>query len=116
VTLTLPQGATRTIVISGITDANSAPLDVTGWAVHAQIRRATGAPVLAEWVSGTPTGTQGQATAAGDVIRLEVPHSMSEAWTWTVGKLQVEITEPGPGGRRERIADEQIVLDPEIVR
>lgn len=117
-TITVTQGTTRTIVISGIVDANGAPLDVSGWAVVAQIRRGTdtGSPLLAEWVSGTPTGTQGQATATGSTIQLAVPYAMSTAWTFRRGLLQCEITEPGPNGRRERIADTAITVDREVVR
>lgn len=110
------QGATRTISISGIVDSAGAPLDVTGWAVHAQVRQFAGEPLLAEWVSGTPTGTQGQATASGTTVELAIPYAMSTAWTWRDGRLHVEITEPGANGRRERIADDRIVVDPEIVR
>jgi hypothetical protein len=113
--VTLEQGATRTIVVSGLVDANGATLDVTGWSVRAQIRpSARSADLLAEWVTGTPTSPQGQATAAGQEIRLVVPPAMSEPWTWGAARLGVEITEPATG-RRERF-DAPIVLDPEIVR
>jgi hypothetical protein len=115
--ITLAQGATRTIVISGIVDANGVALDVSTWSVRAQARPAPRSTVLlAEWVSGTPAAGQGQATAAGSEVRLAVPYAMSEPWTFTTAVLQVELTEPGGSGRRERIADIQLVLDPEIVR
>lgn len=110
------QGATRTVVVSGIVDSAGAPLTVTGWTVHAQVREAQEGPLLAEWVSGTPTGSQGQATASGTSVTLSVPYAMSSAWTFRTGRLHVELTEPGVNGRRERIADERIVVDPEIVR
>jgi hypothetical protein len=116
-TLVIPQGATRTIVIAGIVDNAGAPLDVTGWAVHAQARprNSPTAPLLAEW-SSTPTDGQGVASAAGDEVRLHIPHTMSVAWTWVRARLQCEITEPGPDGRRERIADLELILDHELVR
>jgi hypothetical protein len=113
--LVIEQGTSRAIVISGIVDAVNNPLDVTAWTIHAQARLDPYFPVLAEWVSGTPTGAQGQATATGDSIRLEIPYAMSSAWTFQTARLQVEMTEPGPSGRRERIGDQVIRLDPEIV-
>lgn len=112
----IAQGTTRTIIISGIVDSNGDPLTITGWSVRAQIRRLPDSPLLAEWVTGTPTGTQGQATASGTEVRLQVPYAMSEAWTWRVATLHVEITEPGVNGRRERITDVPIVVDPELVK
>lgn len=116
--LSITQGADRTIVIAGIADAAGAPLDVTGWSVHAQVRHSTApaAPLLAEWVSSTPTDTQGQATASATEVRLDVPAAMSSAWAWRTGVLHVELTEPGDGGRRERIAARDVVVDPEVVR
>ena len=88
-----------------------------GWAVHAQARprNSPTAPLLAEW-SSTPTDGQGVASAAGDEVRLHIPHTMSVAWTWVRARLQCEITEPGPDGRRERIADLELILDHELVR
>lgn len=116
--LSITQGADRTIVISGIVDAAGEALDVTGWSVHAQVRANTDpdAPLLAEWVSGTPTGSQGQAIAAGDQVRLTVSHGMSSAWVWRVARLHVELTEPTGAQRVERICDEALVVYPEIVR
>jgi len=111
-TLELAQGTTRSIIVSGIVDANGAALTVTGWAVRAQARRtASDAAVLAEWVSGTPTGTQGQAVAAESTVTLTITPAMSDAWTWTAAVLHIEITEPGADGREERIGDVRLVLD-----
>lgn len=116
--LSITQGADRAIVISGIVDADGATLDVTGWTVRAQARANTGphAPLLAEWVTGTPTGIQGQATASGDEVRLTVSHAMSSVWTWRTAVIQAEITEPDGLQRVERICDEELVIDPQIVR
>ena len=113
--LTITQGTTRAITATNIVDANGAPLDVTGWTVHAVIRRRdTSGPVVAEWVSGTPTGTQGQATAAGTTVTLTITPAMSAAWAWASGVLQAEITEPITG-RVERIIDTPVSLSPEAV-
>ena len=116
-TLELAQGTTRAIVVSGIVDANGAALTVAGWAVRAQARRtARDAALLAEWVSGTPTGTQGQAVAAGSVVTLTVTPSMSDTWTWTTAVLHIEITEPVPPFREERIGDVKLILDHTVIR
>ena len=112
-TLELTQGATRSIVASGIVDAAGDPLDVTGWTVRAQVRHTVhDAALLAEWVSGSPSDSQGRATTAGSVIILDVPAAMSDPWTWTAAILHIEITEPTPPGREERIADVRLTLDP----
>ena len=116
-TLELTQGTTRAIVVSGIVDANGAALAVTGWAVRAQARRTpTGAVLLAEWVSGTPAGTQGQAVADGSTVTLTIPPAMSDTWTWRTAVLHIEITEPGTDGREERIGDVRLVLDLSAIR
>ena len=116
-TLELTQGTTRSIVVSGIVDADGAALAVTGWAVRAQARRTpTGAVLLAEWVSGTPTGTQGQAAAAGSTVTLTVTPAMSDTWMWTTAVLHIEITEPAPPFREERIGDVKLILDHTTIR
>lgn len=117
-THTIYQGEDCAVTISDIVDGAKQPLDVTGWTVHAMARpSATSATLWAEWVSGTPTGSQGQATAAGSVVTLTVPAAMSSAWTWVrrTAELQVEIVEPG-GARTARVADASVYLDPEAVR
>jgi len=119
VTLTLPQGTTRSIVISDITtpgpnpDSPRVPLDVTGWTVRAVARdSAIRDTVLAEWTSGTPTGTQGQAVAVGDEARLTVTPDMSRRWIWTHAILHAHLTEPVAPFREERIGgDVQLVND-----
>lgn len=113
--LVIAQGTTRTIQAAAIVDAAGAALDVTGWSVRAVIRQDTvrGA-VVAEWVSGTPSGSQGQATASGSTVSLAITPSMSSAWTWSRGVLQAEITEPG-GARVERIIDRPVILSAEAV-
>ncbi|MGH3882113.1 MAG: hypothetical protein ACRDRC_01755 [Pseudonocardiaceae bacterium] len=114
-TLTITQGTTRTVTAADIVDAAGAPLVVTGWSVRAVIRRgAVAGPVVADW-STTPTGSQGQAAATGSTVTLSITPAMSAAWTWTMGRLHCEITEPGPNGRVERIIDEHVYLDPEAV-
>jgi len=112
--LTITQGATRQIVASNIVDGNGQPLDVTGWGVHAVIRRRdiTG-PIVAEW-STTPTGTQGTASVGGTTLTLIITPAMSAAWAWAAGVLQAEITEPITG-RVERIIDTPVSLNPEAV-
>lgn len=113
-TLVLAQGATRSILITGITDSAGEPLTVTGWGVHAVVRAGPGSPVLAEW-SHDPTTGQGYAVALGEEITLQIPPAMSHPWTWDVAQLQVEITEPSGEQRVERIADERVRLDRSII-
>lgn len=116
--LTLEQGTTRTIRVTGIVDAAGDPLDITGWTVHAQARhKAADSALLAEWHTD-PTGDQGDAAATGSEVVLQVPPAMSAAWGWagTTVALHIEITEPGEGGRVERIADARLYVDPEVVR
>lgn len=114
-TLTIPQGTTRTIKISSITDADGNPLDVSSWAVHAVARDGgVAGPVVAEWATN-PTGSQGTATASGTTVTLAIPAAMSSAWYWDTALLHVEVTEPGVNGRVERIASATLVLDHEVV-
>ncbi len=116
-TLELTQGTTRAIVVSGIVDATGLALIVTGWTVRAQARRTpSDAVLLAEWVSGTPTGTQGQAVADGSTVTLTVTPAMSDTWTWTTAVLHIEITEPAPPFREERIGDVKLILDHTTIR
>lgn len=113
--VTITQGADRTIRVSDITDAAGAPLDVTGWAVHATLRNSTvSGPVIAEWHT-TPTGDQLDATATGTEVTLAIPADVSAAWVWARGVIHAEIKEPGVDGRTERILDEIAYLDREAV-
>lgn len=117
----IEQGTTRTVVIGDITargpDGTKVALDVTGWAVRAVARdSATGTEVLAEWTSGTPTGTQGQASAVGGEVHLHVTPAMSRAWTWAHARLHVSIIEPTEPFREERIGDVTVVNDFTTVR
>lgn len=112
--LRIAQGTSRAIEIADIVDAAGQPLTVTDWYVHAQARYDPTSPVLAEW-STSPTAGQGRATAIGRTVRLEIPHAMSSAWTWTTAELHVEISDPITE-RRERLLDAVVILDPEVNR
>ncbi len=102
----IDQGTTRVIVVAGIVAADGTALTVTGWSVRAVARKGTDGPVLAEWVSGAPTGTQGQAVATGTEVRLTVTPAMSRAWTWAAAELHVHITESALPYREEDISGE----------
>jgi len=116
-TLEITQGTTRSIVVSGIVDANGVALDVTGWVVRAQARREPqAAPLLAEWVSGTPIGAQGQAVASVSTVTLTITPVMSDTWTWRAAVLHIEVTEPVPPFREERIGDVKLILDHTAIR
>lgn len=112
---TILQGADATIRVTGITDGDGAPLDVTGWTVTAQLRRRRSGSLLAEW-SSSPTGDQGHATTSTGGVELAVPAAMSETWTWTTARLHVEAHEPAPGARQARVGDTSLYLDPAIIQ
>lgn len=113
--LRIAQGTTRTIVITDIVSADGSPLDVTTWTVHAAARRDnTLGEVVAEWHTA-PTDDQLTATASGDEISLPIPADVSSEWDWTYALLHVEITEPSPGSRVERVAGATLYLDREVV-
>jgi len=125
--LTIEQGTTRVIVVSGIRDDADAVLDPTGWALRG-VARTAGAAMVAEW-SHEPTGAQGlaevvdpvaagligpddPAPAAGERwILLHVTPAMSRAWWWNTAHLDVHMTEPTPPFREERIVDRKLVND-----
>lgn len=115
--LIVDQNTNRSIVISGIKDKANNYLDVTGWSVWAQVRPTPeDSVILAEWVSGTPTGLQGQAAAVGDVGTVYITPAMSNGWSWKSGVIQIYIDEPVAPYRRERIGDALIVVNPSAVR
>ena len=127
--LTIEQGTTRVIVVSGIRDDAGAVLDPTGWALRGVARVPVENPVIAAEWSHEPTGAQGLAevvdpVAAGLVgpddpvpllgerwILLHVTPAMSRAWWWHNAHLDVHMTEPAPPFREERIVDRQLVND-----
>jgi hypothetical protein len=114
-TLTIPQGTTRQITATNIIGSDGSPLDITGWSVHAVIRApGIGSPIVGEWSTTSATGI-GVASVSGNTMTLLITADMSAAWDWSRGVLQAELTEPGPGGRTERIIDQPVRLSPEAV-
>lgn len=111
--LTIVQGTDMEITASDIR-IDGELVDLTGWTVHAVLRRdhVEGA-VVAEWHT-SPSGSQGQATVGNGTAALKITAAMSSAWTWSRGVVQAEATEPGPG-RRKRIIDRPVCLDREAV-
>jgi hypothetical protein len=107
--LILKQGATRTITITELRDANGGYLNPTGWTIHGVARAGIWGPVVATW-RNTPAAGEGLAqVVAADLsidptanpaekwLYLHVTPAMSDAWTWRDAVLDVEITEPGTG-------------------
>lgn len=93
-----------------ITDTAGQPVDVTGWAVLAQVRhRPDSDTVLHEW--STELGT---AVADEGGVTLTVAAAESSGWQWQFGVYDVELTDPG--GRVARIAQGVIRVDPEVTR
>ncbi|CAN5555991.1 hypothetical protein BH24ACT15_BH24ACT15_33930 [soil metagenome] len=41
---------------------------------------------------------------------------MSDTWTWTTAVLHIEVTEPTPPFREERIGDVKLILDHTTIR
>lgn len=124
--LLIKQGTSRTIVVSKLRDARKELLDPTGWDIHAVARRGIWGPVVAEWVSGSPTAGQGLAEVvdadpqidptvqAGEKwIYLHIEPDRSDTWTWRHAALDIEIHEPG--GREETFSA-AIELVPSTVR
>lgn len=114
----LQQGASETIRVDDIVDAAGAPLDVTGWTVHAQARPGRTSSVLfAEW-STDPEGDQELATAEDSAVVLSCPHEASTGWELWAGRtafVGIELTSPSD----QRVSFEarvrlkrEIVLDP----
>lgn len=127
--LLIKQGTTRIIVVSKLRDAAKQPLDPTGWTVHAVARTGIWGPAVAVWRT-TPGEDEGLAevvdadpdidpTVAADEkwIYLHITPDWSDTWTWPgkVAELDIEVHEPGPGGREETFSTE-LKLVPSTVR
>lgn len=114
-TQTIVQGVTTSIEASNVR-IDGVLTNMTGWTVHAVLRRDhVGGAVVAEWHT-TPTGSQGQATVGNGVAELLITPAMSTAWTWSRGVVHAEATEPtGSPPRKARIIDDDVYLDPEAV-
>jgi hypothetical protein len=71
--------------------------------------------VLATW-SDTPTGSQGQATAVGRIVKLFITPAMSLAWNCDRVVIQAKLINPSsPIEQTERIIDEIYDLDREAL-
>jgi hypothetical protein len=108
-------GVTRWIQFRALRDAGNALFDPTGWAIRGVAKRGTvDGDVVAEWVSGTPSGTQGLAEVIpADLtvdptadpselwVQLNISAAMSDAWNFHHAPLDVEVTEPTGDQRQE---------------
>lgn len=106
--LDIKQGATRTVTVKGLRDAEDQVLDPTGWSIHAVARPGLWAAPIGVW-RDQPTGDELQAevvdadpTETGVLpgekwIDLHIDAAVSDTWHWSVANLDVEITEPGTG-------------------
>lgn len=96
-----------------VLDVNGSPLSVTsGYTLKAQVRaQIRSATVLHEW-----TGPAATAVLAGTTVTLKIPAATSAAWDpgWG-GVYDIELTETATG-RKARIAEGSIQLDPEVTR
>ena len=107
--LVIQQGTTWAISWP-ITDTQDAPLDVTGWTVHAQIRPTKeSVEILHEFRTADGTATTDQ-----NYVTLSVAPSVSSAWEWRHGVYDVELTDPD--GRVSRIAEGAVTVSAEVTR
>lgn len=112
--LTIVQGTDMEIRATGVS-IDGVLTDLTGWTVHAVLRRdhVEGA-VVAEWHT-SPSSSQGQATVGNGVAALKITPAMSIPWTWSRGVVHAEATETVSPFRVVRIIDRPVYLDREAV-
>ncbi len=118
----LTQGVTEKIYAKDLTDDTGQPLDPTGWSIAAVVcQYGIPGPVVVTW-SNTPAAGQGLAEvvnalppASGKWIALYCTPALSDGWTWSRGRLQCVITEPGGAAREARVIDSDVVVNPQRV-
>lgn len=126
-TLIIVQGTTCAIAAMDIR-LDGVPIDLTGWTIHAVVRRDhVEGQLVATWRS-TPGVGEGLAevapadlaidpTAIGQKwLYLRITPAMSSPWTWSRGVVQAEATEPsGSPPRTARVINRAVYLDREAV-
>lgn len=113
-TITVKQGIDESIIIPNLVDTDGSPLDPTGWAIGAVVRRyGKYGPVVATW-SSSPAEGEGQADVIdgddGKQIALLLTPILSAGWSWSKGWLQCVAKEPDDDQRTARMADDVILL------
>lgn len=94
-----------------VRDSDGVPLaDLSGWSARAQIRATLdSASVLHEW-----SVAAGNVTLSAPWVTLIVFDTDSDAWTWTDGVYDIEVTDPG--ARVYRIAEGTVFVSREVTR
>lgn len=112
--LTIKQGSDCTITIPNVVDATGTLVAPSGITIRSQIRpRSDSATVLYEW-STSPTVGQGQATVTAGLVTLAVSAATSDAWPWSNGVFDVELTDAS--SKTARIAEGAIKISPQVTR
>jgi hypothetical protein len=94
-----------------ILDPNTGdPLDLTDWTVKGQVRESFDSPsVLYEWSTEA-----GNAIVSTGKVEVVVNPDVSAAWTWRVGRYDIELT--NPAGKVARISQGSVKVSREVTR
>lgn len=120
--ITIIQGVTEDILAKQLTDNLGAPLDPTGWTIHAvACQYSEDGPVVATW-RNSPGEGDGQAdvidatdSSGTKWVALRLTPALTLGWTWSRGKLQCRITDPNNAANSARIIDDLVLIDPNCV-
>lgn len=90
---------------------NGEPMDLTGYTVRSQVRKAAGDAALLHEFSNA----EGNAAADSRGITISVAPAESSAWTWKHGVYDVELVSPN-ATTVVRVAEGRITVSPEVTR
>lgn len=113
--LVIKQGSARPIEFRNVRDsAKNLITDFTGYTVKAQIReRPESSTVLHEWTNVGP-GANVELDGPASTIRLLVDPTLTETWTWTVGRYDVKLR--NPSGVPDFLDEGHITINRETTR
>lgn len=105
--LRIRQGATWSVTVP-VLAADNTPANLSGYTAKAQVRDGyTAETALYEW-----TVAAGNLTLGSGQIVLSVPAATSAAWTWRLGRWDLELT--APNGDVTPLIEGSVLVDPEI--
>lgn len=107
--ITIQQGADFEWNIE-VQNSDKTPMDLTGWTAAMQVR-ATAADSTK--LVDITTGGGITINAPGGIVIIDIPKATTQAYTWTNGVYDVEITN---GSKTRRIAQGFASLSPEVTR
>jgi hypothetical protein len=102
--LLVEQGCDYTLTVPVLDDAGQ-PQTLAGWTVRGQIRAGYSSPTVLHTLALTLSGT---------AVTLRVPATASAAWTFSLGRYDVELE--APDGTVTRLVEGSVVVRPEITR